>query len=274
MTKHVLVTGARGIVGTAIWERLADRDEYRFSALDQEDSEAMDVYVGDITRYEDIRPAFDGVDAVLHLAGYPRTDGTFAEVLENNIVGTYNVLECALDADVEQFIFASSNHAVGMYEAAAAPEIYDPAHDLVVDHTAPHRPDSHYGASKCYGEDLGRFYVERDGAPDRFYALRFGAIQTPEYDHPYGYAEIGVDDGDWTRDCPEYEAQVVRMKAIWQSRRDAAHMVECCLQDTDATFDVFYGVSDNDRRWFDIQHAADVLGYDPQDNAEEWTGPP
>lgn len=274
MTKHVLVTGALGIVGSAIWEALADRDEYRFSALDRESAESLDVHVGDITRYEEIRPAFDGVDAVVHLAGYPRTDGTFGEVLENNVVGTYNVLECARDAGVEQFVFASSNHAVGMYEADAAPGIYEPDHELLVDHTAPHRPDSYYGASKCYGEDLGRYYVEGEGAPFRFYALRFGAIQTPEYDHPYGYAEIGVDDGDWTRGSPEYEAKVARMKAIWQSRRDAAQLVDCCLQDTDVTFDVFYGVSDTDRGWFDIRHAADVLGYGPRDDADAWTEPP
>jgi len=39
-------------------------------------------------------------------------------------------------------------------------------------------------------------------------------------------------------------------------------------------FDIFYGVSDNDRGWMDIEYARDVLGYDPVDNGEAWTEPP
>jgi hypothetical protein len=51
-------------------------------------------------------------------------------------------------------------------------------------------------------------------------------------------------------------------------------MVDRCLQDDTVDFDIFYGVSDSDRRWFDIDHARDVLGYAPEDSSEEWDGPP
>jgi hypothetical protein len=51
-------------------------------------------------------------------------------------------------------------------------------------------------------------------------------------------------------------------------------MVDRCLWTSDAGFEVFYGVSDNDRRWFDIDHARDVIGYDPRDNGEEWDARP
>jgi hypothetical protein len=57
---------------------------------------------------------------------------------------------------------------------------------------------------------------------------------------------------------------------MWHSRRDLAHLVDCCLRDESVTADVFYGVSDNPTRWFDIEHARDVLGYDPQDDASDW----
>jgi hypothetical protein len=33
-------------------------------------------------------------------------------------------------------------------------------------------------------------------------------------------------------------------------------------------------LSDNDRHWLDIEHAWRVIGYDPQDNGEEWDTPP
>jgi hypothetical protein len=51
-------------------------------------------------------------------------------------------------------------------------------------------------------------------------------------------------------------------------------MTDRCLQVDGPSFDIFYGVSDNDRRWFDIDHAREVLGYDPQDDGEEWDAPP
>ena len=274
MTQNVLLTGAFGRVGTAIIDHLADRDEYEFTYLNRSDREEYDTFVADVSNYEEMRPAFDDTDAVIHLAGYPETDGTFEQVLENNIIGMYNTLKAVADAGVETFVFGSTNHVVGMYEVEFAPEIYEPDFELLVDEKSPRRPDSHYGASKAYGEDLGRYYTENYEYPTQFYALRICSVRHDEYDHPYGDAEHGVEDGEWERGSPDYERQVARMKAMWQSRRDLAQEVHCCLQDDDVEFDVFNGVSDNDRRWFSIEHARDVLGYAPQDNGEEWDAPP
>jgi len=280
MAQDVLLTGAFGRVGTAIIDHLGDRTAYDFTCLDRSppaDSSpyaGYDAVVSDVTDEAGVRAAMEGRDAVIHLAGCPAPDGPWAEILENNVVGTYVVLDAAREADVERFVFASSNHVVGMYEVENAPEIYARDFDLTVDHTAPHRPDSYYGTSKCFGEDLGRYYVEDRDAPGRFYALRIGNVQPPESDHPYAEAERGVAAGRWDRGSDAYETAVARLKAMWQSRRDLAHLVDRCLGDATVAFDVFYGVSDNDRRWFDIDHAADVLGYDPQDDGEAWDGPP
>jgi NAD+ dependent glucose-6-phosphate dehydrogenase len=277
---EVLLTGAYGRVGTAIIDHLHDREGYTFTYLDRRDPSddhaygEYDTVVADISEYDAIRPAFESKDAVIHLAGYPETDGSWQEVLENNIIGTYNALEAAADAGVESFIFASTNHVVGMYEVEHAPKIYRTDFDLTVDHTAPRRPDSYYGSSKGLGEDLGRYYVETRDAPAQFYALRLCSVRHAAYDHPYGDAEHGVEDGEWERGSDEYEEMVHRMKAMWQSRRDLAQQVDCCLRDNSVEFDIFYGVSDNDRRWFDIDHAREVIGYEPQDNGEEWDSPP
>lgn len=274
MTKNVLLTGAFGRVGSAIIDRLADRDRYEFTYLNRSDREKYNTFVADVSNYEEMRPAFDDQDAVIHLAGYPETDGTWEQVLENNIIGMYNALEAAKDAGVPKFIFGSTNHVVGMYEVEFAPEIYERDFDLMVDQDSPRRPDSYYGSSKSFDEDLGKYYVENYEYPEQFYALRICTVNHEAYDHPYGDAEHGVDKGKWGRDTPEYEKKVARMKAMWQSRRDLAQQVDCCLQDGDVEFDVFYGVSDNDRRWFSIEHGRDVIGYNPQDNGEEWDAPP
>lgn len=271
---NVLVTGAFGRVGTAIIAHLGSRSEYNFQYLDRQPSEEFDGITADITNRAALETAFEGIDAVVHLAGYPETDGSWPEILENNIIGMQRTLSAARKANVETFVFASSNHAVGMYEVEHAPELYDSGYELLVDHTVPHRPDSFYGTSKCFGEDLGRYYIENYESPSRLYALRIGSVRSPPYDHPYGDAERGVERGDWDRGSERYVREVRRMKATWQSRRDLAQMVDCCLRDDSVDFDVFYGVSDNDRRWFDLTHARSTIDYDPRDNGETWESPP
>ena len=269
---RILVTGAHGRVGEGLKLHLADQHE--FTVLDREDHPDYDTHVADVADYDAIRPAFDDQDAVIHLAAYPTTDGTWEQVHDSNLVGMHNVLEAASDAGVEQFIFASSIHAAGMYEEENAPDLYELDFDLTVTHEDPERPDSYYGASKAFGEDWGRYYVECREHPTQFYAIRIASIRQAPYDNPYGDAEKGVEDGDWERGSEEYETQAKRLKGTWLSERDWAQLVELCLADEDVTFDVFFGTSENERGWYDIEHAKEVLGYEPQDRAEDWTEPP
>ena len=276
----MLVTGAYGRCGTAIIDHLHDRDEYDFTYLNRSDRPddhpygGYDTVVADVTDYEAIRPAFEGQDTVIHLAAYPYPEGGWEDTRDPNVQGMYNVLEAAREAEVETFVFGSTNHVMGMYEEEHAPEIYRPGHGLVLDRTDPVRPDSYYGTTKAFGENLGRQYVENYASPERFYALRICTVNGPEYDHPYGDAEAGVDDGEFERGSDEYERNVARMKAMWQSRRDFAHQIDCCLQADAPGFEIFHGVSDNDRRWFSIERARSLIGYSPEDNGEEWDQPP
>lgn len=273
----VLLTGAYGIVGTALLDNLPS-DRYRITCLDQMDPPAEYVkfphLVADIADYESIRSAFDGVDAVIHLAGCPGPHCSWDKVLRSNIVGTHAVIEAARDAEVDDVVFASSTHVVGLYESDSIPEVYSPDHELTIRPSDPVRPNSYYAVSKLFGEQLGQFYAEAQDAPDQFYVLRFGGVRAPAYDHPYGDAEQGVDTGEWDRNGDEYERMAARLRALWLSRRDVAHLVDCCLRDRTVEFDIFFGVSNNDARWHDLEHAKNVLGFDPRDSADEWNGPP
>ncbi|MEF8843018.1 MAG: NAD(P)-dependent oxidoreductase [Haloarculaceae archaeon] len=275
----VLMTGAAGRVGTAITDHLAE--EYDFTLLDVVEADAPgETVVADVREYESIRPSFEGQDAVIHLALMREGDGFthgsrelgWSDDLQSNLRGINNVYEAAVDAGVDSLLFASSNHAVGMVEVRNAPAVYLDE-GIVAGHDEPHRPDSRYGLSKAYGEDLGRLAAEAHGI--RFYGLRIGAVREPRYDHPYGDAERGVEEGRFERGSDEYEEQVARMKGLWQSRRDLAHLVECCLRDDSVEWDHFYGLSANDRRWLDdLEHAKGTIGYEPRDNGDEWDGPP
>lgn len=276
----VLITGVYGRCGTAIIDHLHDRAEYDFTYYNRSDRPDNHPYggyetvVGDITNAEKLTEAASRQDTLIHFAAYPYTDGSWADVFEPNIVGMYNALEAARREEIESFVFGSTNHVMGLYEEEYAPELYSHDSDLVLHHTDPVRPDSYYGTSKSFGEDLGRYYVENFDYPKRFYVLRICTVKMPEYDHPYGDAEQGVENGEFKHGCEEYQQAVARMKAMWQSRRDFAHQVDCCLQDDDVEFDIFHGVSDNSRRWFDLEHARARIDYQPQDNGDEWDEPP
>lgn len=276
----VIITGAYGRCGTAIIDHLHDEARYDFTYYNRSDRPddhpygGYETIVGDISDHETLRKACEGRDAIVHLAAYPYTDGDWSEVFEPNILGMYNVLEAAREMEVESVVFGSTNHVMGMYEREHAPELYEQGYDLVLSHRDPVRPDSYYGSSKSFGEDLGRYYVEDFEYPKRFYALRICSVRMPEYDHPYGDAEAAVENGEYSRNSAEYEEEVARMKATWQSRRDFAHQIDCCLRDGSVEFDVFSGVSDNRRRWFDLEHARSKIGYNPQDDGEKWNSSP
>jgi len=286
---RVLITGANGTVGSAIVDQLGDRDEYEFTLLDIEEHPDRETIVSDITDLDDLRGHFEGHDAVIHLAAAVDLSGSFEEILSANIRGTYNVLQAAAEAEIETFVYASSIHTVGMYEIELSPEIYDPAYDLAVTHEDPVRPDSFYGLSKVFGEAAGRLFVENRSSalgeihptyvtntrdhPNSFYSLRIKTVLGDDYDHPYGLAEMGVDEGWWDRGTDEYEYMADRLKCTWLSHRDLAQLVDLCLQDETVDYDVFWGVSDNDGTWVDLSHTKDVLGYDPRDNGNEWDAP-
>ena len=271
---RVLVTGSEGRVASGIKQHLdTAASDHEFVYLDFEEAPDVD-YVADISAYEEIRPAFDGVDAVVHLAADPKVSATWESVHQSNIVGTRNVLEAASDAEVEQVVFASSIHAAGMWEEDGKPDVYDLDDDTNVTVDDDERPDSYYGVSKAYGEDMGRFYIEQREYPKQFYAARIASVRGGLYDNPYGDAEKGVENGDWERGSEAYTEQVKRLKGTWLSLRDWAQLVELCLADEDTEFGIFFATSDNPRSWFDLEHTKELLGYEPQDSGSDWQSPP
>lgn len=269
---RVLLTGACGRVGTAVVNHLHDSFDFRY--FDRQEHPTHQTHIGDVADYPSLAQAFEDVDHLVHLAAASKVDSPWSTVLQSNIIGGYNALEAARRNQVERVVFASTNHVMGTYEREHSPALYEPDYDLVLDRDDPMRPDSHYASSKAFNEAQARYYVEHHEYPKRVYILRIGSVRGPDEDHPYADAERGVRRGGWERDSERYRREVKRMKATWQSRRDVAAMIAACLENETVTYDVFYGVSDNDRRWFDIEHARSVLGYDPQDNGEDWNEPP
>ena len=275
-----------------------ERDGNEGDGNEENDRGTVVLDVGESDAAESLSAVMDdrGIDAVVHLAGAPAVSTPYETVERDNVRGTRNVLEAVSRAGVDVVVFASSNHTVGMYEEQHAPSLYDPDYDLTVDHESPVRPDSDYGASKVAGEAWCRLYAERAGID--CYALRIGSVRDPTHDHPFGDAERAVARGDCERGDEAYAEAVARMRCTWLSRRDCAGLVDACLRDgldgsgdgggdngegadelnpntlAGGAFEILYGISDNPNSWFDVEHARERVGYEPQDSGNAMADPP
>jgi NAD+ dependent glucose-6-phosphate dehydrogenase len=252
---RVLVTGADGVIGGVVRRHLVN--QYQLSYLTRR-AASFGSHVGNIADLASILPAFEGIDAVIHLAASSSVDASWEEILSDNIVGTYNIFEAAVRAGVSRVVFASSNHTVGMYEVEGAPGLYDAEDPRSYGTETPLRPDSLYGVSKIFGEAIGRLYADRHGLS--VICLRIGAVR--EHDDPTNASD------EQTSLLPGLTADQLgrRLRAVWLSHRDCAQLIRRALQ-TDTRFAVVYGVSNNPGRFWDLDGARDLIGYEPLDAA-------
>lgn len=236
--RRVLITGATGGIGLLLSGRLADDYEIIQHGRTPKTSEQEKVLrKADLTDIDAVDELMDGVDTVVHLAGASDPGAAWGSVLDANIVGMRNVLEAARRAGVRRFVFASSNHAMGMYDR----DEQWPVHPT----TMP-RPDSLYGVSKVFGEALGSYYHDAYGM--EFIALRIG-----------WYAE----------DPRESDEEILH--AMWLSPDDCLQVVRRAIE-AEVTFGRYYAISDNPNRRWEITNTMLELGYRPQDSWTRFSG--
>ena len=230
--RRVLITGAGGRIGGHLSNSLKERYDLRLHYFHTfPEQQPVDDWIrADIADFDQMAPAFDGIDAVVHMAGQPSTSASWEEVHEQNIVGTYNVLEASRRAGVRKVVFASTNHVMGMY---------DRDQQWPVHASMPVRPDSLYGVSKAFGENLGRHYADQFGL--QVICLRIGWFLP----HPHD------DFARWS----------------WLSPRDCTQIVWKALE-ADLAFGIFYAISGNGQRRWDITDTMVHLGYVPEDDGE------
>jgi NAD+ dependent glucose-6-phosphate dehydrogenase len=259
----VLVTGATGQIGYMTFKRLEEQPE-RYDAFAQDRKSAPSDRVPkswsidirdsrfrlcDLTNFQDVRRAVQGMDVVVHLAADPE-GRVWESLLNNNIIGTYHVFEACKQEGVRRIVAGSSimvsqgHREQEPYRAMMERRHTDIPEDVpLVAPDVPAEPRSLYAASKVWTESLARTYAHRHDIS--CICIRIGQVERDRPRPPQG-ADIYV------------------------SQRDIVQIIERCINAApEVAFDIFYGMSDNDLRWVDIEHAREKVGYVPQDRAED-----
>ena len=244
----VIITGASGTCGSALAS--LPYDNVYFDLRKPMVVPRNGIFIqGDFHDRDAFCSAMDGSKVLVHLAAsdyYPDFKMGLGEAwdgyLKNNINGVRSLFHAAVECGIEKIIFASTHRVMGMYEQEYSPRIYEPGHNIMIDHLAPLRPDSDYAVSKIFGESLGKLLV--DEGKIKFLSLRICSVRKADVDHPYAYAEYGAEQGLWSRGSHKYKQQADRLKGLWQSRRDFLQMVDLCIQCEDVDYDIFYGLSE------------------------------
>lgn len=152
-----LVTGGAGFIGSNIVDRLLELG-HEVVVIDNESSDAHESFYWnalaknhklDICDYEDIRPLFDGVDYVFHLAAEARIQPAILNPLKavkTNSLGTATVLQCAREAKVRRVVYSSTSSGYGFNPI---PNQEDQPDDCL----------NPYSVSKVAGEKLCTMYT-------------------------------------------------------------------------------------------------------------------
>ncbi|MEQ8861505.1 MAG: NAD(P)-dependent oxidoreductase [Pseudomonadales bacterium] len=227
---RLLITGAAGALGSVLRDglqplattlRLTDREPMGEA---QPHEEIVPAELGD---FDTVMNVVEGCDAIVHFGAAPM-ERPWDEILNSSIRGGYNVYESARRHGIRRVVYASSIHAVGYVRRESG-----------ADTQTEHRPDTLYGLSKCFVEDLARLYFDKFGIESAL--LRINSCYPEPVDR--------------------------RHLATWLSFPDLVQLVTRCLVAERIGLTVVYGISNNRERFFSNEKAAH-LGYQPQDSAE------
>lgn len=153
---QVLLTGSEGAIGSHLKGVLRDRG-YGVRSLDirPASDRAADHRMSDLCDLTDMRDAMRGVDAVVHAGAIPTNRDDGSSVMSTNVLGTWNVLQAAVESGVRRVVAFSSINAQGSVGGMRETEY------LPIDDDYPHHPMSPYQLSKHLMEEVCRSFSER-----------------------------------------------------------------------------------------------------------------
>jgi nucleoside-diphosphate-sugar epimerase len=253
--KKVLITGAAGRIAQMVREEL--QNDYELSGIDLRVPEGYEeFYVADMTDMDAIRDAFVGKDIVIDFANNPAGNLSWEDAYNNNIHATFNSMRVASEAGVKRYVYTSSNRITEEYQqdepyASICRGDYtglDSATFPKITSSMPVRPNGPYGIGKAAAEAAGRYFVDKHGLS--VICLRLGTMGR---------------EGAGPRDQRQF--------ATMLTPRDVKQLYTRAVSaPDDLKWGVFYGVSNNKWKFWDISDAEKLIGYRPEDNMEDYRG--
>ena len=238
----ILVTGATGHIGSSTYLTLAEQpDRYDVFGLDR---------TRDFSQRLPQRNTHLAIPDDHFFASDLADDGSWESLRDNNVIGTYNIFEACRDVGVPRVVAASSimvsqGHREQEPYRSITEKRWDdiPAEYPMITPDIPAEPRGIYGATKVWTESLARVYAHSKGLSS--ICIRIGQVERDRPRPPNGHD-------------------------IFVSQRDIVQIIERSINaDPSVRFDIFYGMSNNDYRGTDIEHARQVIGYELQDRAED-----
>ena len=228
----IVLTGASGRLGSYLREPLSKITK-KLVSTDKEDIGKTlhnEVFKKlNIKNFKEVNKILKKTDLIIHFGAYSN-EGPFQEILESNILGTYNIWKSAKKNKIKRIIFASSIHSVGMYRA-----------NETINHKVMHKPDTFYGLSKCFGENLAQMYWDKCGIE----CLTIRILS-----------------------CAKVTSK--RSLSTWLSYDDLIRIVIQSTKIKKLGFEIIYGVSNNKRLNVDNTNATRKLKINIKDNAEKF----
>ncbi|MBU2540177.1 SDR family oxidoreductase [Patescibacteria group bacterium] len=180
-----LITGGAGFIGSHLVDKLIKQNHQvvvidNLSTGKKENlNPKVEFYQLDIRDFNKIKPCFQGVDYVLHLAAIPRVPISIKDPVgtsQVNILGTINVFKAAIDEGVKRIIFASSSSIYGDQKKFPLKENMIP------------NPLSPYGLQKFVGEQTAKLFVGLYKVP--IVCLRYFNVYGPRIDFDSDYSLV------------------------------------------------------------------------------------
>jgi len=171
----------------------------------------------------------------------PIGDLPFLDILLSRLAG-FGVKRVVLGSTGDTTTGYEMDYPYGELAAGEYDKVTEPWRLLM--HTDPTRPKSVYGACKIFSEALGHWYSDRYDMS--VLCIRLGAVLAGN------------------------RPTLRRQYPGWLDQQDCVDMIDRCLgAPASLKFDVFNAISDNKYRWRDIDHAKEVLGWEPRGSAED-----
>jgi len=228
----IVLTGASGRLGSYLREPLSKITK-KLVSTDKEDignTLRNEVFKKlNMKNFKEVNKILKKTDLIIHFGAYSN-EGPFQEILDSNILGTYNIWKSAKRNKIKRIIFASSIHSVGMYRA-----------NETINHKVMHKPDTFYGLSKCFGENLAQMYWDKCGIE----CLTIRILS-----------------------CAKVTSK--RSLSTWLSYDDLIRIVIQSTKIKKLGFEIIYGVSNNKRLNVDNTNATRKLKINIKDNAEKF----